>query len=339
MVPTSSALLKVVSCLFVLGAIAAGPVVAADPEVCFYLGSDGKPVQVSSLRAVPERFKEHAQCFAVPKDHYLADPSDIRLKGNIRQEYMGSALGRISLRWPRSAEVLFGRTPQRAVSDAATTVGRVLRTPGFPLELQRLALEWQIVFMDEALPEAQIPAYLVNNCHPAWMTPPANLYIVAQRVVAGCSGDRSRGPTQVADSELSQVLIHEIGHALEFALLKGQGQQDRMRAEGFASWFEQYASDFSAVTRKGAARARFAELARDAFAANPERFEFQGSASDYARASMYFHAIVSKRGVRGLMSVYERMVRERLPFFAAIKAETGWDASTLNEKGRLEAQR
>ena len=317
-----------------------GAVSAAGREICIYVDAQGRVHQVNSLREVPERLRAAAKCFGEKRGGYMAPPEEVTLKGNVREEYMSSALGKISLRWPRTAETLFGRTPQRAMVDAATTVARVLKGAGFPYELQTLTLDWKVVFMDEKMPEAQIPSFLITNCHPAWMTPPANLYIVAQRVAAGCGGGRG-GPARVNDAQLSQVLIHEMGHAVEYALLKGRGGEDRMRAEGFASWFEQYGSDFSAINTKGAARRFYFDLARQSFRQDPSSFTFHGSPYDYARASMYFHAVVGKRGVRGLMDVYKSMLDENLDFLSAIQRRMGWNPAQLNaevkrvlEKGR-----
>ncbi len=313
-------------------------VFAADKEICVYLDANGQPKMVEGRRAVPDRFRAQAQCMKGSEtNQYLAQPGDVTLKGNIRQEQIGSALGHIALRWPRTAEVLFGRTPQRAMTDAANTVSRVLRMSGFAPELQSLSLPWEVVFMDEDVPEKQIPSYLVSNCHPAWMTPPANLYIVAQRVVAGCGGGRPQGSSQVADAELSQVLIHEMGHAVEYALLKGRGEGDRMRAEGFACWFEQYASDFSSVNRKGAAKHFYTQLARISLKESPEQFVFGGSAYDYARAGLFFHAIVAKRGIRGLMQVYEVLRESNSDLFSATKAVLGWDREELNRQAAAQA--
>ena len=299
-------------------------------KTCVYADRNGVIKQVDSITSIPREYQSSAQCFDANQNSFMADPKEVSLKGNVREEYISSSVGRISLRWPRTAETLFGRTPVRAMADAASTVSRVLKGAGFTPELQRLSLEWNVVFMDENVPVTQIPAYLVSNCHPAWMTPPANLYIVAQRVVAGCSGSRGGHTNSVNDAQLSQVLIHEMGHAVEYALLKGKGGGDRMRAEGFASWFEQYGSDFSSVNTKGAARQYYSDLAKQAFAQSPDRFTFQGSAHDYARASMFFHAIVNKRGVRGLMDVYDGIINDNLDFFSAIDSKMGWNAATLN---------
>ncbi len=302
----------------------------ASNEICVYQDREGKLHQVRSASDIPDDFRGMSKCYASGQNEYLAKPEDISLKGNIREQTISSSIGRISLRWPRSVEALFGRTPERAMADAATTVSRVLKSSGFTPELQRLDLDWQVVFMDENVPGAQIPYALVSNCHPAWMTPPTNLYVAAQRVVAGCGAGASPNAASVNDAQLSQVLIHEIAHAVEYALLNGKGGRDRIRAEGFACWFEQYGSDYSSVSVKGAARKQFGDYARQAFAASPQAFSFQGTALDYARASMFFHALVNKRGISGLMSVYKTIVDEDKDFMSAVNSRYGWSPSEFN---------
>ncbi|MDC0358497.1 hypothetical protein OAO01_06745 [Oligoflexia bacterium] len=261
----------------------------------------------------------------------LAKPSEIKLKGTKRRENMASSVGRIELRWPRSVELVFGRTPKRAMADAARTVSRALKKSGFPPALQKLDIDWQIVFMDSELPDTQIPASLINNCHPGWMTPPSNIYIVGQRVAGGCGGQQAR--RSVADSRLAEVIIHEMGHAVEHHLLQKRFSGDRLRIEGFATWFQVYASEFSAVISSGSVRDKIFQSAKTSIRKNPNSFSFSGTAEDYARASLYFHAVVKYHGgVRSLMKVYDAMRTERLNFFDAVDKKLNWSRAKLEEK-------
>jgi len=159
------------------------------------------------------------------------------------------------------------------------------------------------------------------------MTPPGNIYIVSQRVAGGCFGKTSK--RKVADSELAEVLIHEIGHAVEFALLGDRFGGDRMRAEGFATWFESFASDYSSVIRRGHAKAKHFAIAREWYKRSNGPFTFSGTAYDYARASLYFHAVTKRRGVRGLMQTYELMLKDRIGLVPAIQKRTGWSDKRL----------
>lgn len=312
-----------------LSALALPVLARAQDLICQFRDQLGVVRQATHPDQIPPALRAGAQC--APRGSFLADPSAIQLGSSVRRETISSPIGAVDMRWPRSVERLFGRSPERAVADAAQAVARTVRQGGFPIELQRLSLPWQVVFMDEQMPETQIPAYLVSNCHPAWMTPPANIYVVAQRVVAGCS--RRTAASSVADAELAQVLLHEMGHAVEYSMLKGRVDlQDRMRAEGFAAWFEQYASAYSSVTSESAVRQMFVQLARQSLMTNPGFSSFQGSGADYARASMFFNAIVKKRGLSALSRVYEQIGTQGLGFFPAVERELGWNPARLHSE-------
>ncbi len=303
-------------------------------EVCVYVNEMGVERQVNAMRLVPPNLRNSARCFPVGGNTYLANPEEIRLEGSVRKESMVTALGSVEMQWPRSVEKLFGRTPHRAVADAARSVSRALKKPGFPVELQRFDVEWKVVFMDANLPGAQVPSYLISNCHPAWMTPPGNIYVVAQRVASGCGGKAPPAKSRV-DAELAEVMAHEMGHAVEARLLQGRGGRDRMRSEGFATWFESYASDFSSVIRSGAVLHEHMTLAKASYRSSPGRFSFEGSAQDYARASLYFHAIVDVKGVRGLMDVYKYIQQTNVPFFQAVEEVVDWDQNELTKRARI----
>lgn len=306
---------------------------AAPREACVYSGTNGALTQVMGRESIPPQFRATAKCFAAAarSQEELAAPAEIKLSGAQRSDTFVTAIGPMRLRWPRVVESAFGRTPQRAVAEAAAAVSRTLKKPGFPPELRSLNLPWEIVFMDEDLPEQQIPWYLVTNCHPAWMTPEANLYFVTQRIVAGCgTAQPKRGA--VADATLAPILLHEIGHALEHRLLKGRGGGDRRRSEGFATWFEQYAADQMPLLPRGSVAAEHLALARKSVARGDPLFGFQGSAEDYMRAALPFIAIEKRRGVAGVMKVYEVMRSERLPFPQAIDRALGWNQKQLVEE-------
>lgn len=363
--PLSAPLLSMAFLATTLGAQFA--FAAGATELCMYEDASRKVVQVTGRESVPEPQRGSAKCFAahergaatpqsvssaaklplidprrgrqslVQTDRpYLAQPDEIQLKGSVREEQLSSPLGRINLRWPRSAEVLFGRTPSRAMTDAAQTIRRTLSRSGFPPELQGLRVEWNVVFMDADLPESQIPSYLIGACHPAWMTPPANLYIVAQRVASGCSGQRKPERASVSDAALTQVLLHEMGHAIEYQLLVAKDVRsiplmasDRARAEGFATWFEAYSAELSAIIPPGSVFRQQQTLAASYLGTQPGPFVFKGSADDYAVASMAFHAIEKRRGVRGIVRVYQAMQSSGLTFPQAVEQEMRWDREDL----------
>jgi hypothetical protein len=162
------------------------------------------------------------------------------------------------------------------------------------------------------------------------MTPPANIYIVAQRIAQGCS-NRSRG-ARVADSTLAQVMVHELGHAVEYNILEQHFGGSRMRAEGFAVWFTRFAAASSSMLNQR-------EIIKDEFARArahkrrfPKSFSFDGSAHAYARASMYQEVIVKRHGVSGLIKVYQKMKSDNLDFVSAIMATFGWSNSHIEKE-------
>ena len=305
-------------------------------EICTYRDKEGRVLQVKGRQGVPLNFRNKARCQLVGQNHFLAKPEEIEISGLIRREDMTSSVGRIELRWPRSVEKLFGRTPVRAMADAARTVSRLLKSGGFDERVRNLDLKWSVVFLDEDLPETQIPAYLIHSCHPAWMTPPASLYFIAQRIATHC-GQKQNLPGDVADARLAQVILHEMGHAVEYQLLSGGNQvgYDRMRAEGFATWFEQYGARYSSIISESTVRAEHRVRAQESYREKSgENFIFRGSATDYSRAGLYFDAVVERRGVLGLMQIYHELNRNGGDFFIATEVSLGWGRARLEREAQ-----
>ncbi len=313
---------------------------AESKEACVFVTRAGKVEQVLGREKVPREYQAQAKCFGErgevqqksARTPEMAAPSEVKLEGAQRHVDMASSVGRIRLRWPRSAEVLFGQTPERAMASAARAVSRALKQSAFPPRIRTLDLDWEVVFMDQEVPAEQIPQALISNCHPGWMTPPSNIYIVAQRVVAGCAtteAERKRKPG--GDAQLAEVLIHEMGHVVEFQLAGAQFGGDRMRAEGFATWFQWYAADFAEGLRGGGSRELMHGWARQALARG-EDAPFHGSAADYARAGTYIEALVERRGVAGLVATYQGMTEDSLSFFTAAERRLNWDKGRFHEE-------
>ena len=318
---------KYYSLLLLLLVTLSNTALAKPNDICVYQTKSGEIRQASSLRDVPREYKSSALCRSGDGNNYLAKPEEIQLDGNIRTEDLNSTVGTIHLRWPRKVESLFGRTPLRAMTDSANTLGRALKNNAFPIKIQNLNMTWNVVFMDESMPKTQIPSSLVTNCHPGWMTPPANIYIVSERVAGGCGSTRSTA--SVADATLSQVLIHEMGHAVEFYMLSSNVPMDRVRAEGFATWFERYASQYSSILNAGQITSQHFQAARYAIRQSPNAFAFEGTFEDYARASLYFSAMTAPRGLQGLTDVYALMNAKGMPLIRAILNEFSWDERRL----------
>lgn len=325
--------------LSILPVLVAVTAFAAPSEICLFTDAKGTVQQVSSRSRIPEIYRSAARCISPTEaqrlsgGRLLAQPKDISLEGNVRSETITSPVGQINLRWPRKVEALFGRTPLRAAVEAARALNRSVSQASFPSAIQQMKLNWEIVFMDENLPETQIPKNLIDNCHPGWMTAPANIYIVSQRVVRGCGSER-RVATSVADEELANVLIHEMGHALEYQLLGLKNLPDRLRAEGFATWFEGYAAQFTTVVDADKIINRQKALALASFRTSPVHFNFDGSAYSYARASMFFSAVENKQGISAINKIYSAMRGNRGLLFEAIKKATTWDEKRLHDEVR-----
>lgn len=260
----------------------------------------------------------------------LARPEDITLKGSVRSEVLNSPIGTVNLRWPRSLEAQFGRTPSRAMVDAANTVSKALKSSAFPKQLQLINQKWEVIFIGGELRAGEIPMQLISNCHPGWMTPPANIYIVGDRIAGGCGG--AKKSAQVADADLTEVLVHELGHAVEFILLGNAFGGDRMRAEGFATWFETYAAGFSSYLNPRELKKRNAMAAEYSFKKQPTVFTFSGSGEDYSRASLYFSAIEEKYGLGGVMRLYSRIPKTGGLLVPAISEEMRWSEKDLNNE-------
>jgi hypothetical protein len=289
-------------------------------DSCFYRDERGVIHTAHSREQVPEQFREVSQCQKVAPSRISADR--VTVSGNVRAVDMATPLGRVLLRWPRALEKLFSRTPERAMLDAMKTVSKAVRSGGFPAQVATLDMEWRIVFLDQDLPEVQIPPQVVSNCHPGWMYPPADIFIVAQRVAAGCSGtsvDKSQ-----ADRALAQVLVHEIGHAIEFALLKGFGADDGVRAEGFARWFEGFAGRYSGLINSSATIDGYKQEALLAFQSGARGFSFSGISSDYAVGAIYFRLLELKRGVPGIMQLYSQELIRGGRFVDTVRKQFAW---------------
>ena len=299
---------------------------ADDSEVCIYTNAAGSIVQTNSRKDVPSQFRNTSKCFTPKNANTMVAPAEVKLEGSVRHEDIVSALGPIKLRWARSVEGMFGRTPQRAMREAAQAIGRVLKQSGVPSEFSNMRLDWDVVFMDEEVPDTQIPLQLVTNCHPAWMVPTASVYVVAQRVLAGCMGAQAR-QSRIGDEQLIDVLLHEMGHAIEFQLLGRRQNNDQAMAEGFATWFAEYASRYSDVARGSGIYSLYKRAARERF--GQSGLGFDGTMAAYALAAAPYHAITARKGLSGVMKVYTEMREKDLPFDAAVDSAIGWNAKRM----------
>lgn len=261
----------------------------------------------------------------------LVLPEKMKLTGGERREEISTDIGKIELRWERSIERLFFRTPERAVAEVARIVRRVLSSGVFPPSFSNFSLKWNIVFFDEHIPSGQIPMTILNGCHPGWMVgngERADIYIRARALAAGCEG-AERKDNSIVEAALMQVLLHEFGHGVEHYLLQHAIPHDRLRSEGFATWFEQYASSYSSDLSQREIVGRLKELSRYKAKVSPELSHFDGTAADYAYAAMIFLAIEERFGLRRMLELYDVMRRQNLPFLQAIQSRYDWNADRV----------
>jgi hypothetical protein len=293
---------------------------------CAYLNDKGEVQYVAAPSKAPLHLRSRVVCAdSQPKD--IAPPSEVKLEGATKQASFVTDLGPMEVRWPRSVEQCLGKSPSRAVADAASAVNRAIKSGRFMSEVRSARNDWSLVFTDKKSAFSQFPMALSLGGHPGFMIPPNQIYIISDFIAPDCNAGA------VTDSMLAQVLIHEMGHVVEYLLLGGQQMDgDRKRAEGFASWFEIYASDFSSAISRGHVREYYRKLAEQAVQSNS--VEFSGSAQDYGRAAFDFIAITDRRGISGLMEIYTAIRNERLSFKEAVYKRFRWDGAALDREAR-----
>jgi len=298
---------------------------------CMYIADSGELVAVNNLNTVPRSLRSRVVC----RDKSLSEvaaPDQLEVGRDVRTADFTTELGPMRVRWSRSVEACFGKPPSRAVSEAAQAVNKALKSGRFASEAKFARREWTLGFIDKASAFAQFPVALTLGGHAGFMMPPNRIYIITDFVSRGCS-DKAN-----ADALLTQVLLHEMGHVIEFLLL-GEPQQpgDRKRAEGFASWFEQYSADFTSTIPAGKVKNEYATLA-GTYSAQAGARGFSGSAHDYALAALQFQTIVDRKGISGLMRVYQHLREGEGDFYVAVERGVGWNKATL-ERQMIELQR
>lgn len=292
---------------------------------CLYIDGTNFIRQVPRRQDVPSEFRSTAKC-SDDEPEKLREPNDVELDGAVRSTSFSTDLGRMEVRWQRKAEDCFGKSPARAVKDAAAASNKAIKTARFAPEIKGGKRDWQIAFIDKRAALAQFPADITVEGHPGFMIPPSRIYIVTDFIPGNCSG------SGVADGALTQVLLHEIGHAIEFMMVGDlKIPADRARSEGFASWFEQYSADYAKDIPPGSVTAYYSGLARERLAGEEPK-PFDGSAQAYAVSALRFRALVDRKGIPGLMQVYKAMRDNKEPFDAAMRGYTRWNEGELHRE-------
>jgi len=256
-------------------------------------------------------------------------PSGMLLEGSERRESIPTSLGRVNLRWSREAEELFGASPKKAVQEAWDAAGRALAQRGLPYRLRTEEYGWNVIIMPQGREQLLIDSPGTTLCHPAWMTPPADIYVVADLVLTGC-GRHERLAGSAGQANLRRILIHELGHAVEFQLMgKAFHLSQRWHAEGFATWFETLAEPYVRGEGKAFSRNQLRERARHALFPTWETRLFRGSSEDYARGYGLIAVIAEGRAVAELIAVYREMEKSQVDFNKAAFARLGWTSQRL----------
>jgi hypothetical protein len=291
-------------------------------DSCVYVTEKREILSAKSLSDVPSQYRSKAVCNDnEPKE--IPKTDDVKLKGLYRTASFGTDLGKMEVRWLRESERCFSKSPSRIVSEAATAVNRALKNARFATEVRNRRADWSFILIDQASAVSQFPKALSLGGHPGFMVPPDQIYIVVDFIAPQCDGRPEN------DAKLLQVLLHEMGHVVDFALMNGvETGGDRKRTEGFASWFEGYASQYADEIPKGRVMEMYRDLGKAG--AGIGALNFQGSGEDYGVAAMEFDAVVRRKGVAGLMSLYATMREDRCTFYEAMRKRFGWDSGDLS---------
>lgn len=293
-------------------------------QSCVYINERGEPEQVRNPQALPHNLRSRIVC----KDKTIGEvvaPEELDVGRDARSAEFSTELGTVKVRWSRSIERCFTSNPARAVGDAARAVNRAIKNARFIEALRYNRREWSIGFVDKMAAISQFPLDLTLGRHPGFMIPPNRIYLISDYVAPDC------GDHQMADDLLTQVLLHEMGHVVEYVLLgERQTPIDRARSEGFAVWFEQYSAEFASNLLSGQVKSYYAGLAQ---MVDLDR-GFTPDPKGYAQAGLKFQTIVSRKGVSGLMSVYQLIREEQLPFDIAVERALSWNGATFERQVR-----
>lgn len=313
-------------CLLTLLALVVATQTSSAELPCAYLDDTGTVQRVESPAKVIPRLRSRVICADSQPTKFVA-PEEVKLEGAVRESSFVTDLGPMQVRWPRSVEQCLQKNPSRAVADAASAANRAIKTARFASEVKTSRSEWSMVFTDRKSAITQFPMALSLGGHPGFMVPPSNIYIIADYISPNCAAG------EVGDAVLTQVLLHEMGHVVEYLLLGDQQMSgDHQRAEGFAAWFEIYSSDFSSAIPRGQVREYYRGLAKLALKSGSRGFS--GSAQDYGRAAFDFVSIVDRRGISGLMEVYALMRNDRISFQEALNRKFRWTPAVLEKEAR-----
>jgi hypothetical protein len=295
---------------------------------CGYLSDEGTLVITKSRADIPPKFRSKIVC-PIKDNEPIPKAGEIKLGPGAKSAAFVTDIGPVEVRWHKREERCFGKSPARAVADAAKAVNKAIKQARFPMDVKTARRKWSLVFVDKERAMKTFPARIVSGNHPGFMVPPDQIYLITDYIAPACGEE---GGAEIADAELTRILLHEMGHAIEFVILEENGKHfygNRERAEGFASWFEIYSSSFSGVIPEGSAQAMYQRAARSS-----QGGEFDGTLAGYGKAAMKFDAIVRVKGISGLMAIYATMRQENVDFATAMERTIRWSPKALDREAR-----
>ncbi len=253
-------------------------------------------------------------------------PDRVTLEGAQKNFTFTTPVGRLQIRWQVKSTPFFGREPYFIVKEAWIDAARILARRSFPVTIRSATFDWKLVFLDAEATARTYP-WGVGDCHPAWIRPPADIFVSAYYIGTGCG--RRQLPEHEARERLVGTLYHEFGHAVEYQLLGlASRNKERYHSEGFAMWFEAEALKDHGRSRDAA---KLRAASKQYYREDWDPTTFNGGYDDYVRAYAMIDTIVAERGLRRLIKIYERLAKDpagRMNFAQAVEAEIGWDLTT-----------
>jgi hypothetical protein len=304
--------------------IAVSPQVRADS--CVFIDDTNTIRSVDSLSLVPRRYRKAATCKDIRVGEVIA-PHSMDVGRLAREVSFGTSLGTMHVRWARDLERCYRATPSKAIAEAARTVRQALRVSKLYSEVGQKHRTWDFVLTDRLHALSQVPTDIIRGRHPGFMLPPNRVYILSDFIAQNCQEN------PISDRLLAQVLLHEMGHVVEYILLgEPASMSNRERGEGFATWFEHYASEFSKTIGKDRVSENLRKLGTQNQVAQVRKGSFNGTALDYARAAMPFFLLVSKKGTGGVARLYRDARIKQIPLHEAVRNVFGWSDATYRTK-------
>ncbi len=229
-------------------------------------------------------------------------------------------LGNVFLRYPRNAVVLKVLSPVTSIRRSWEAGALAVLELGLPPLPKEDYPEWNVILTDQTRLEVNGSRVSSAFCHTALMGPPADIVIDGYRLLHPCDGT----PVSNPERALQRSLVHEIGHGVEYQLLgNGFSRRQRWHAEGFATWFETWATGKLRGEDSGKVQRLMREKAAKSFHKNWRPYLFLGSPEDYLTSYALIASVAERRPVADLVAVYRRSSEENLTLEQAVERQLG----------------